>query len=74
MKKEEFIDVSYKSLKYFTKNIDLTEEEEKEINSFVNDINKQIEDIDSIKNENLFVNIGNAFKYLIEEGINKDDN
>ena len=74
MKKDEFVDLSYKTLKYFTKEIDLNKEENEEINKFVKEITDNINDIKSKKNQNLIVNIGNAFKYLIEEGINKDDN
>ena len=71
--KNNFIDESYNTLKEFTKESDFSSEELLDIDEFVKNINKTIEDI-SDKNKKLIVNFGKAFKYIIEEGVNKDDN
>ena len=73
MSKNNFIDESYLTLKHFTKNANFSAEEEKDLNSFVKQLELQIANIEKI-NSNLIVNLGKAFNYLIEEGVDKDDN
>lgn len=72
MSKKNFIDESYKTLKDFTDNLELSEEDYKDIDKFVKELNNTIKVI-SEKNKNLIVNFGKSFKYLIDEGV-KDDN
>jgi len=73
MSDNNFIDNSNETLKYFTKNLELSKEDISELDKFVKDINKTIKDTNVNIDEKLIVNIGKAFKYLIEEGVTKND-
>jgi hypothetical protein len=73
MSDNNFIDNSNETLKYFTKNLELSKEDISELDIFVKDINKTIKDTNVNIDEKLIVNIGKAFKYLIEEGVTKND-
>lgn len=66
----KLLDESYKSLKHFTKNNELTDHELKDLDQFIKFIDEKIENINSKKDENFIVNLGKTFKYLIE----KEDN
>tara|TARA_B100000886_G_C20044332_1_gene335072 strand:- start:99 stop:335 length:237 start_codon:yes stop_codon:yes gene_type:complete len=71
--KNNFIDESYATLKEITKEKEFSKEEMSDIDTFVKSLNKTIETITD-KNKNLIVNFGKAFKYIIEEGVGKNDN
>lgn len=73
MSKKNFIDESYITLKDITKKIDISKDDYKDIDNFVKELNNSI-DIITENNKNLIVNFGKAFKYIIDEGVNKDDN
>ena len=66
-------DESYKSLKHFTKQNNVTDEEMKELNEFINFIDQKINEINLKKDKNFIVNLGKTFKYLIEKEDNNDD-
>ena len=66
---EELVDESYKSIKSFTKNNKLTDEEMSELDVFVKNIQSTLSKIEENKNKNLSSNLGRAFKHLIENGI-----
>ena len=66
---EELVDESYKSIKSFTKNNKLTDEEMTELDAFVKNIQSTLSRIEENKNKNLSSNLGKAFKHLIENGI-----
>ena len=69
----KLLDESYKSLKRFTKNNDMTDSELKELDEFIKLIDQKLIEINSKKDKNFIVNLGKAFKYLIERE-DKDDN
>jgi hypothetical protein len=69
----KLLDESYKSLKNFTKNNDMTDSELKELDEFIKLIDQKLIEINSKKDKNFIVNLGKAFKYLIERE-DKDDN
>jgi hypothetical protein len=69
----KLLDESYKSLKNFTKNSDMTDSELKELDEFIKLIDQKLIEINSKKDKNFIVNLGKAFKYLIERE-DKDDN
>jgi ribosomal protein S13 len=66
---EELVDESYKSIKSFTKNNQLTEEELSDIDLFVKDIQKIMNNLEEKKDKNLTKSLGEIFKNLIENGI-----
>jgi ribosomal protein S13 len=66
---EELVDESYKSIKSFTKNNQLTEEELSAIDLFVKDIQKIMNNLEEKKDKNLTKSLGEIFKNLIENGI-----
>tara|TARA_Y100000389_G_C17062394_1_gene317980 strand:- start:65 stop:280 length:216 start_codon:yes stop_codon:yes gene_type:complete len=70
---KSLLDESYISLKKFTENNELSEEELKDLDDFIKSLSEQLESIETNKNKNLIVKLGKTFKYLIEKE-NKNDN
>ena len=70
---KSLLDESYISLKKFTENNELSEEELKDLDDFIKSVSEQLESIETNKNKNLIVKLGKTFKYLIEKE-NKNDN
>ena len=67
---EELVDESYKSIKDFTKNSHMTQNELSELDKFVKNMQSLIDSITE-KKEKLELNkLGNEFKELIKNGIN----
>ena len=66
---EELVDESYKSIKGFTKNNQLTKDELSQLDDFVKNMQSMIDSILE-KKEKLELNkLGNEFKELIKNGI-----
>ena len=70
---KSLLDESYISLKKFTENNELSEEELKDLDDFIKSLSEQLESIETNKNKNLIVKLGKTFKYLREKE-NKNDN
>ena len=66
---EELVDESYKSIKSFTKNNELTKDELTELDKFVKDMQSLMDDIEEEKEKLSLSHLGKAFNELIKNGI-----
>ena len=66
---ELLVDESYKSIKSFTKNNQLTKDELVEIDKFVKEIQSLMNNIEEEKEKLSLIKLGEAFNAIIENGI-----